>query len=71
MGYPYPIIRQGIQLNYPFKSYYLNTITIIEPIGSVSPRINIEDKSGISLSRVQESLALFCPAQAFPVPAYR
>lgn len=42
-----------------------------EPVGSVAPRINLGDKLGFAVSEWNSSLALFCPAQSFPVPAFR
>lgn len=42
-----------------------------EPVGSVGPRINLVDKLGFAVNEEHTSLALFCPAQSFPVPAFR
>lgn len=42
-----------------------------EPVGSVGPKINAADKLGITFSYSNSPVALFCPAQSYPVPAYR
>lgn len=43
----------------------------IEPVGSVAPKVNLADE--LSIARVQfgQSLSIACPAQSFPVPAFR
>ena len=43
----------------------------VEPVGSVAPKINAGDKLGITFSEARQAVTLFCPAQSFPVPAYR
>lgn len=41
-----------------------------EPVGSVSPKVNIGD--GLIFRKdIGQTLDLLCPAQAFPVPVIR
>ena len=57
--------RQWLVLVINFKqSYYL------EPIGSVSPKVNTGDGT-IFRRESGQSLNLLCPAQAFPTPVFR
>ena len=44
---------------------------ILEPIGSVSPKINIADRLSVTMGRSDENLSLICPAQAYPTPVFR
>lgn len=44
---------------------------ILEPIGSVAPRVNIESELNIARANFGESFSLKCPAQSYPIPAYR
>lgn len=52
--------------------YIMNNfmITYPEPVGSVSPKVNIGD--GLIFRKdIGQTLDLLCPAQAFPVPVIR
>lgn len=40
-------------------------------MGSVPPKVNLMDQLQKSVVIVEHAVALFCPAQSFPVPAYR
>lgn len=51
--------------------YHYESLTIAEPVGSVAPKVEIKDKAGIFLAKADNSLALLCPAQSYPMPAYR
>ncbi|XP_039227510.1 Down syndrome cell adhesion molecule-like protein Dscam2 isoform X49 [Drosophila yakuba] len=46
-------------------------LVITEPVGSVAPKVEIKDKVGIFLAKSNVSLALLCPAQSYPIPAFR
>nr|XP_017031913.1 Down syndrome cell adhesion molecule-like protein Dscam2 isoform X16 [Drosophila kikkawai] len=46
-------------------------LVITEPVGSVAPKVEIKDKLGIFVAKFNRSMALLCPAQAYPMPAYR
>lgn len=52
-----------------FHKFYI--LFNIEPVGSVKPNVNIGDKTNIANIRIHHQINLLCPAQAFPVPAYR
>lgn len=44
----------------------------IEPVGSKSPALASNDQRKSWIDRQQtHAIALLCPAQAFPVPAFR
>lgn len=50
---------------------YYQYMSFSEPVGSVAPKVEIKDKAGIFLAKADNSLALLCPAQSYPMPAYR
>lgn len=43
----------------------------LEPIGAVAPKVDLNDKVKISIAKNQKSVSLICPAQGFPMPAFR
>ncbi len=43
----------------------------VEPIGGASPKFSARDKINAYSAKSSEILALDCPAQGFPVPAFR
>lgn len=43
----------------------------IEPVGSVAPNVNINDKVNVKFVRIGNDLSILCPAQAYPMPAHR
>lgn len=52
-------------LQWPIK------LSSIEPVGSVSPKIQPGDEFKMLKQRVGASLNLLCPAQAYPTPVFR
>ncbi|XP_046866022.1 Down syndrome cell adhesion molecule-like protein Dscam2 isoform X37 [Drosophila willistoni] len=46
-------------------------LVITEPIGSVPPKVSIDDEVANARGYVGRSLSLKCPAQSYPIPAYR
>jgi len=40
-------------------------------VGSVAPRVNKKDGFSHDSIRQGRTIAIFCPAQAYPVPFYR
>lgn len=47
-------------------------ISLLEPIGGAIPKFSSDSKSlGSFEKNFGESLALLCPAQAYPLPSYR
>nr|XP_017093500.2 Down syndrome cell adhesion molecule-like protein Dscam2 isoform X4 [Drosophila bipectinata] len=46
-------------------------LVITEPVGSVAPRVNKKDGFSHDSIRLGQTIAIFCPAQAYPVPFYR
>lgn len=42
-----------------------------EPVGSVAPKINIADKGNIAAVYLNDDISIVCPAQAFPIAAFR
>lgn len=47
------------------------SIHFLEPIGSVSPKVNTGDDLKSVKAETNKSLNLLCPAQAFPTPVFR
>ncbi|XP_049290915.1 Down syndrome cell adhesion molecule-like protein Dscam2 isoform X21 [Anopheles funestus] len=46
-------------------------LVITEPIGSVAPRLTSGDAMRVQVERSIANITLLCPAQSFPVPAFR
>ncbi|XP_039227489.1 Down syndrome cell adhesion molecule-like protein Dscam2 isoform X24 [Drosophila yakuba] len=46
-------------------------LVITEPVGSVGPRLTSGDDSRTVKIKLEASVTLLCPAQAYPVPVYR
>ena len=44
---------------------------IVEPVGSVRPKIVSADKYKVVESATSDNATLLCPAQSYPVPSYR
>ena len=50
----------------------INAFSMLEPIGGAIPKFSSDSKSlGTFEKQFGEPLALLCPAQASPLPAYR
>lgn len=43
----------------------------IEPVGSVSPKISMSDKSNVLVMNIGKSATFLCPAQSYPVAIFR
>lgn len=43
----------------------------LEPVGSVSPKINSISKFDELSVHIGHTLSILCPAQSFPVPSFR
>lgn len=43
----------------------------IEPVGSVAPKVNLADELSIARVGFGLTLSIACPAQSYPVPAFR
>ena len=43
----------------------------VEPIGSAPPKFSVKDKINAFGVNVDETFAILCPAQGFPIPAFR
>lgn len=46
-------------------------VVLAEPVGSVKPKINVQDKLQTREIAQNAGFALLCPAQSYPMPAYR
>ncbi|XP_037024203.1 Down syndrome cell adhesion molecule-like protein Dscam2 isoform X8 [Bradysia coprophila] len=46
-------------------------LVITEPVGSVAPKVNVADKGHISSARTGHTTDILCPAQGYPMPAFR
>ncbi|XP_043064025.1 Down syndrome cell adhesion molecule-like protein Dscam2 isoform X29 [Drosophila ficusphila] len=46
-------------------------LVITEPVGSVAPKVDIKDEINYARAALGESLSIVCPAQSYPVPAFR
>lgn len=49
----------------------IHFLVLVEPVGAMKPKISIKDSFIREFSKETNSLALLCPAQAFPVPFFR
>nr|CAH7736154.1 unnamed protein product [Callosobruchus chinensis] len=58
-----------VQVN-AFPKNYL-TISSLEPVGTRAPKLAAESKYKHSEKEAGTDVAMFCPAQGFPVPAFR
>ena len=67
-GFPVPAFRLDFAKFWSYKRF-LKLFT--EPIGGAKPKFSLFTDS-IQLTRTEESsICLTCPAQAFPIPAFR
>ncbi|XP_033234748.1 Down syndrome cell adhesion molecule-like protein Dscam2 isoform X44 [Drosophila pseudoobscura] len=46
-------------------------LVITEPVGSVPPKISVGERRKDAEVRLHGDLCIFCPAQSYPVPAFR
>ncbi|XP_039227507.1 Down syndrome cell adhesion molecule-like protein Dscam2 isoform X44 [Drosophila yakuba] len=46
-------------------------LVITEPVGSVAPKVDMQDKFGVNIRQSNNSLNLLCKAQGYPMPAFR
>nr|NP_001036526.1 down syndrome cell adhesion molecule 1, isoform AD [Drosophila melanogaster]ABI31077.1 down syndrome cell adhesion molecule 1, isoform AD [Drosophila melanogaster] len=46
-------------------------LVITEPVGSVAPKISVENRLKNAEARIGSTFTLFCPGQAYPVPFFR
>ncbi|XP_043064038.1 Down syndrome cell adhesion molecule-like protein Dscam2 isoform X42 [Drosophila ficusphila] len=46
-------------------------LVITEPVGSVAPKVDMQDKFGVNIRASKNSLNLLCKAQGYPMPAFR
>lgn len=44
---------------------------ILEPVGSVAPKVSVADELRNARTHFGRTLSIGCPAQAYPVPAFR
>lgn len=44
---------------------------MLEPVGSVAPKVNVGDKLNILSIKRGHITNILCPAQGYPMPAYR
>jgi len=49
----------------------LSRVLPLEPVGSVKPKINVQDKLQTREISRGIGFALLCPAQSYPIPAHR
>lgn len=47
------------------------TSFLVEPVGSVPPKISVGERRKDAEVPLKEDLSIFCPAQSYPVPAFR
>lgn len=57
------------ELLFDFVNYYNKSP--LEPVGSVAPKLDEKDNHNWLTKSSDKSLSLLCPAQAYPMPAYR
>ncbi|XP_070066212.1 cell adhesion molecule Dscam1 isoform X6 [Drosophila virilis] len=46
-------------------------LVITEPVGSVGPKISVGERLKDAAAQLGSTFTLFCPAQSYPVPAFR
>ena len=46
-------------------------LSFLEPIGGAGPKFAHESKGSILVKELSQAISLSCPAQGFPVPAFR
>jgi len=63
----HPILQAGSRI---FQFIYFGTY-FQEPVGSVGPKLTSGDDSRTVKVKIEASVTLLCPAQAYPVPVYR
>ena len=52
--------------------YWNETLLVLEPIGGAAPKFSSASKSiGTFDEKGGDSVALACPAQAYPLPSFR
>uniref|UniRef100_A0A182T3B0 Ig-like domain-containing protein n=1 Tax=Anopheles maculatus TaxID=74869 RepID=A0A182T3B0_9DIPT len=49
----------------------MSLLNVQKPIGSVAPRLTSGDAMRVQLERLTDNITLLCPAQSYPVPAFR
>ena len=70
-GFPLPAFRLVQPLTYVLKSMYLFIMCNIEPIGGAKPKFSMVAKGLQIVHGSKNSITLSCPAQGFPLPAFR
>lgn len=64
--FPRPNIQ--VVINFEIKS----SIIVLEPVGTRTPKFSTSDKTiSVYVREISQNFALLCPAQGFPVPAFR
>lgn len=55
------------------RSKLFNNISLflLEPVGSVAPKINVADKLGATSARQGHVIDILCPAQSYPMASFR
>ena len=66
-------IRVSVPFNFRWTLVHpFNNLIILEPIGGAAPKFSSESKTiGTFEKTGGDSLALACPAQAYPLPTFR
>jgi hypothetical protein len=70
-AFPLPAFRLEWNISYKGNKTFFGNLNLIEPIGSAGPKFTSDDKSDTFSRSSGTPLALKCPAQGFPVPAFR
>ncbi|CAD7012105.1 unnamed protein product [Ceratitis capitata] len=68
-SYPVPVYSVAPKVDVKDRINWLDKP--LEPVGSVAPKVDINDKVKVAFKRQNSSLSLICPAQAYPMPAFR
>lgn len=43
----------------------------IEPVGSVAPKVSLDDEYKVARVRLGHTLSMACKAQSYPIPVFR
>lgn len=50
---------------------YILFSPFLEPVGSVRPKVNVNDKLNTKEVGAGETFAILCPGQSYPIPVFR
>lgn len=79
-AYPVPLVRlvlkiprphSVLQLRFRYLSISTYVTFLVEPVGSVAPKVDTRDEFTFARTQLGLSKAIICPAQSYPMPSFR